>query len=144
MSKTTFAETRQVYPGSQENVIQPDVGVMEKGFVPEYIGGTGQSLPANWLNWLFREIFRLFRRDVVSDGSGTGLFPNENQAIELLAFDRDDSSKYLHAVGYKPQTGVHSLNIISANGLALGTPTADGAQPVTGGSNVVTIGKSRS
>lgn len=140
---TTFAENRVVYDGTQENVIMPPDAIMANGLIPAHKGGRGQSLPANWLNWLFREIFRLIGRDKTSNAAGVGLFTTGDAIIELVAYDKAAPSKYLYAVGYKPISGAHSLTVVASSGLALGTATADGNQPVTGGTNVITLGRSR-
>lgn len=140
--RPSFAEERVTY-GGQENVISVPEGTQRFGLIPESSKGRGQPLAANHLNWLFRTIFRLFRRDTVSDASGVGLFTTADAFITLKAFDRADSSKFLLAVGYKSANSGHTLKIVQANGLALGAATIDGNQPVTGGANVVTLGESK-
>ena len=53
-----FAETYLSYPDGQQNVGSPPDSVLATGFVPETAGSRGQPLPAQWLNWLFKTIFR--------------------------------------------------------------------------------------
>lgn len=140
--RPSFAEEYKSY-GGQENVVPVPEPAQRIGFTPESVLGKGQPLSANHLNWLFRAIFRLFRRDTVSDASGTALFTTPDSFITLKAFDRADSNKFLVAVGYKASNAVHTLKVVQANGLALGAATIDGNQPVTGGANVVTLGESK-
>lgn len=140
-----FAEVYVGYPDGQQNVGPPPDAVMLNGFIPETAGARGQPLPAQWLNWLFQKVFRLFNRDRVSDSAGVGLFTVPNSVIRLEAFDRDDPNKYLVAIGYKgPADVVHTLKVINSTTLTLGTPTVGGNQPVSGGSaNVVIMAMSR-
>ena len=139
-----FAEQYVGYPDGQQNVGQPPDAVLSAGFIPETAGARGQPLPAQWLNWLFQKAFRLINRDRVSDSAGVGLFTVPNSVIRLEAFDRNDPNKYLVAIGYKGAAdAVHTLKVISSATLTLGTPTAGGNQPVTGGANVVIMATSR-
>lgn len=140
---TTFAETQLNYPDGQQNVSQLPDATMSNGFIPEQAETRGQPLPAQWLNWLFRQVFRYINRDKVSDASGVGLFPYANSSIRIEAVDMDDVNKYLVAIGYKGATGVHVLKVISSATLTLGTPTTNGDQPILGGANVRTVGYSR-
>lgn len=141
---TTFAEDGVTYSDGQVNVNEPSGAVMSSGFTPQTADARGMPLPAQWLNWLFRKTFRLLNRDVVSDATGASLFTVADSFIRLEAFDRADPNKYLVAIGYKGETDVvHSLKVVSSSTLALGTGTASGDQPVTGGSNVITLGMSR-
>lgn len=139
-----FAEQYVGYPDGQQNVGQPPDAVMTAGFIPETAGARGQPLPAQWLNWLFQKVFRLFNRDKVSDANGVGLFTTPESVIRLEAFDRADPNKYLVAIGYKGEAGVvHTLKVISSATLTLGTATVGGNQPVSGGANVVIMATSR-
>ena len=140
-----FAEQYVGYPDGQQNVGQPPDAVLSAGFIPETAGARGQPLPAQWLNWLFQKVFRLFNRDKVSDANGVGLFTTPESVIRLEAFDRADPNKYLVAIGYKGAAdAVHTLKVISSATLTLGTPTVGGNQPVSGGSaNVVIMATSR-
>lgn len=140
---TTFAETQLNYPDGQQNVGPLPDATMSNGFIPEQSETRGQPLPAQWLNWLFRQVFRYINRDKVSDASGVGLFPYANSAIRIEAVDMADVNKYLVAIGYKGATGVHVLKVISSATLTLGTPTTNGDQPILGGANVRTVGYSR-
>lgn len=140
---TTFAETVLNFPDGQTNVLQLPDATLTNGFVPEQEGVRGQPLPAQWINWLFRQVFRYINRDKVSDATGLALFPYINSAIRLEAIDMDDPNKYLVAIGYKGATGVHVLKVVSSATLTLGVATTNGNQPVSGGANVRTVGYSR-
>lgn len=141
---TTFAETTINYPDGQQNVSEPPTDVLNNGFIPEISGARGQPLPAQWFNWLLRKLFRLINRDKVSDSNGVGLFTVANSVIRLEAFDRENPSRYIVAIGYKGLLEeLHSLTVISSNTLTLGTGTISGNQPVLGGGNVVISATSR-
>ena len=139
-----FAETYQSYPDGQQNVGKPSDAILAKGFIPATATARGQPLAAQWLNWLFREIFRLINRDKVSDAAGVGLFVTPDSFITLSAIDKEDNSKYIHAIGYKGSAGVaHTLTVVSRHSLSLGTATASGDQPVEGGEDVMILATSR-
>ena len=139
-----FAETYVSYPDGQQNVGQPPEAVLTSGFIPETAIARGQPLPAQWLNWLLQKIFRLINRDRVTDANGVGLFTVPYSAIRLEAFDKNDSNKYLVAIGYKGAAGaVHSLKVVASATLTLGTPTVGGNQPISGGSGVIIMAQSR-
>jgi hypothetical protein len=140
-----FAETYVSFPDGQQNVGAPPDAVLGSGFVPETAAARGQPLPAQWLNWLFQRVFRLINRDKVSTSTGVGLFTTPDSFIRLEAYDKDDTNKYLVAIGYKGDAGVvHTLKVVSSATLALGTGTISGNQPVTGGSsNVIILASSR-
>jgi len=139
----SFSENVVNYPDGQINVSSPPDTTITSGFIPEQAETRGQPLPAQWLNWLFRQAFRYINRDKVSDANGVGLFPYENSAIRIEAIDMADVNKYIVAIGFKGASGVHSLKVISSATLTLGTPTVNGDQPIVGGSNVRTVGYSR-
>lgn len=140
---TTFAETNVNYPDGQTNVSPPPDATILNGFIPEQAQTRGQPLPAQWLNWALRTIFRNINRDKVSDATGAGLFPYANSSIRLEAIDMSDTNKYLTAIGYKAATGAHVLKVVSSSTLTLGTATVNGDQPIVGGANVRTVGYSR-
>jgi len=141
---TTFAENNVNYDDGQVNNVQPPDSTMANGFIPQTASSRGQPLAAGWLNWIFRTIFRQINRDKVSDASGVGLFPYADSAIRLEAIDMADVNKYLVAIGYKGAAGtIHSLKVVSSATLALGTSTATGNQPITGGANVRVTAYSR-
>jgi len=141
---TTFAEEYVSYPDGQQNVDVPPAAILSRGFIPATSTARGQPLTAQYLNWLFQRLFRLANRDVVTTSAGVGLFTQPNSAIRLEAFDRDDPNKFLVAIGYKSLLSIpHSLKVVASSGLALGTATAGGNQPVTGGTDVVIVGYSR-
>lgn len=139
----SFAETPVNYGDGQVNVQPPPDATLANGFVPETAGARGQPLAAQWLNWMFRTLFRYVNRDKVTDANGAGLFPYANSSIRLDAIDKSDPNKYLVAIGYKPASGVHVLKVISSATLTLGTATTNGDQPVSGGANVQIVGYSR-
>lgn len=140
----TFAESTINYPDGQTNVSAPPDATLAAGFIPEQAQTRGQPLPAQWLNWALRTLFRYVNRDKVSDATGTGLFPYANSAIRLEAVDMADTNKYLVAIGYKGAAGtIHSLKVTSSATLTLGTATVAGDQPISGGANVRTVGYSR-
>ena len=139
----TWAETPVNYPDGQQNVNQPPDAQVAQGFIPETAGARGQPLPAQWANWLFRKIFRLINRDIVTDANGVGLFPYQDAMIRLEAIDRSNPANFLVAVGFKPVLGTHTLTVVSSNGLTLGAATADGNQAVSGGTDVIVMGSTR-
>ena len=138
-----FSDTIVNYSDGQQNIAQPPDAVMDSGFIPETATARGQPLPAQWLNWLFHKVFRHINRDVVSDGTGVGLFTTENAMIRLEAFDIADPNKFLVAIGYKAPGSAPSLKVVSSATLTLGTGTISGNQPIVGGANVKTVGYSR-
>lgn len=140
---TSFAETIVNYDDGQVNVQPPPDSTLISGFIPETATSRGEPLAAQWLNWLFRTIFRLINRDKVTDATGSQLFPYANSSIRLEAIDKDDPNKYIVAIGYKPASGAHVLKVVSSATLTLGTALVDGTQPVAGGSNVQVVGYSR-
>ena len=139
----TFSETSKTYSDGQINVSRIPESILETGFVPETKTSRGQPLPAQWLNWLFQKLFRYINRDVVTDANGVGLFTVPNSLIRLEAFDKGDPTKYIVATGWKGLDVAPQFNVLSSNGLTLGTGTEDGNQPVEGGADVVIVGYSR-
>jgi hypothetical protein len=140
---TTFAENTVNYGDGQTNVLQLPSSTMANGFTPETASARGQPLVAQWLNYLFRTLFRLANRDIVTDANGVGLFPVPDASIRLEAIDKDDPNKYIIAIGWKPASGTHTLKVIDSATLTLGTATSSGDQPVVGGANVQIVGYSR-
>lgn len=139
----SFAETVVNYSDGQVNVSQPPDATILSGFIPEQSNARGQPLPAGWLNWILRTLFRYANRDKVSDATGSALFPYASAAIRLEAIDIADPNKYLIAIGYKAATGTHVLKVTSSATLTLGTATPSGDQPIVGGANVQTVGYNR-
>lgn len=139
----SFAETIVNYDDGQVNVESPPDSALISGFIPETASARGEPLAAQWLNWLFRTIFRYINRDKVTDAAGAQLFPIASASIRLEAIDKDDPNKYIIAIGYKPASGVHVLKVVSSSTLTLGTALVDGTQPVAGGSNVQIVGYTR-
>lgn len=138
-----FAENPVNYPDGQVNVNQPPDSVLQSGFIPETAEARGMPLPAQWLNWLMRTVFRYLNRDKVSDATGAGLFPYANSSIRLEAIDMADPNKYLVAIGYKGASGAHVLKVTASATLTLGAATLNGDQPIVGGADVRVVGYSR-
>ena len=88
-----FAETFVSFSDGQQNINQPPDTILAQGFVPETASARGQTLPAQWLNWLFNRCFKYINRDVVTDALGVGLFKTDNAMIRLEAFDIADPNK---------------------------------------------------
>jgi len=128
---TTFAETPIVYPDGQENVETPPPTLMLNGFIPKQVGVRGQPLPANWLNWFFRELFRKINRDRVTDGNGVNSIGTNECFVTLAAVVKTDPTKFIHAIGYKTGSGVPVMQVLSSATLTLGTLTATNT-PVNG------------
>jgi hypothetical protein len=141
---TDFAGQPRSYADGQTNVSTPPESILATGFVPETAYARGQGLPAQWLNWLFRSLFRAVNRDVVTDASGAGIFPVPDAMIRLEAFDRANPGAYLIAIGYMPADGaMHALTVVASQGLELGQATVTGTQPVVNGGDVMVVGYSR-
>ncbi|MGN6704413.1 MAG: hypothetical protein ACTHKB_15795 [Burkholderiaceae bacterium] len=137
-----FAETVVSFDDGQTNVQQPPAAILSNGFIPQTAGGRGSPLPAPWLNWILRELFRALGLDTTSDATGYRLFPTQSAMIRLEAIDLDNPDLFIVATGFK-ESGLHVLKVIASNGLALGTPTLNGDQPIIGGSRVRAVGYSR-
>jgi hypothetical protein len=139
----SFAESVISYSDGQTNASQPPDATIASGFIPEQSSARGQPLPAGWLNWLLRTLFRYANRDKVTDTNGLGLFPYPNCAIRIDAIDMNDTTKWLTGIGFKGASGVHSLHVTGSATLTLGTPTLNGDQPIVGGANVRIVGYNR-
>lgn len=142
----SFAEKVIKFSDGQTNVSEPPAAILEGGFRPQTSDARGSPLAAQWLNWIFRDLYRLVGLDHASRGigAGTGVFRHNDCSIRLEAIDLDDPNKYLVAIGYKGGVNdLHVLKVISSSGLTLGTPTLNGNQPVLGGTNVLITGYSR-
>ncbi len=55
---TTFAEKDISFPDGQLNVVHLPEAIMQNGFIPETRDAPGMPLPAQYLNWLFRDMYR--------------------------------------------------------------------------------------
>lgn len=55
---TTFAEKHIVFPDGQINVVPLPEAIMRNGFTPETRDAPGMPLPAQYLNWLMRDLYR--------------------------------------------------------------------------------------
>jgi len=128
---TSFAETVVTYPDGQINVETLPVTLLANGFIPKQKGTNGQPLVANWLNWLFREVFRKINRDRVTDGLGVNSISTDECMVTLYAVVKTDPAKYIHAVGYKTASGVPVMQVLSSATLSLGILTATNT-PVSG------------
>ncbi len=140
----SFAENTVSYADGQQNVNQPSDAILLNGFTPRTVSNPGMPLPAQWLNWLFRLIFRLLNRDVTTTAAGVGLFTTANATLQLYAVDRADANKFLFAVGYKGADGTAPvLRVVDSQTLAIGSITTSGNVTITGGADVVVTGMSR-
>jgi len=120
----TFAETQVLYPDGQYNIAELPESLILNGFVPKQIGVRGQPLPAQYLNWLFREVFRQVNFDRVTDGAGTGVIDADAEGVvTLYAVVKTDLTKFIHAVGYKVSGAAPVFKVISNATLTLGTLT---------------------
>lgn len=130
---TTFAETSVQYPDGQLNVYALPENIMAQGFVPKQSGVRGQPLAANWLNWLFRELFRRVNKDRLTDGNGVGVLSSadSDSFVTIHAVVKTDPTKWISAIGYKTANGVPAMKVTSSGTLALGTLTATDI-PITG------------
>lgn len=130
---TSFAETQVQFSDGQLNVYPLPENMMAEGFAPKQTGKRGQPLAANWLNWLFRELFRKVNRDRLSNGAGAGVInPTEtNCFVTVHAMVKDDNTKWISAIGYKSGAGVPTMHVIGSGTLALGSLTATNI-PITG------------
>ncbi len=91
-----------------------------------------------WIQWLSQQE----AMHVVTNANGVNLFPTDNALITLDAVDLGNPANYLKATGIKVAGSAPQFSVVSANGLALGTGTITGNQPITGGANVVVSGNS--
>lgn len=128
---TTFAETEIQFQDGQKNVEELPPNLLANGWIPKQKGTEGQPLVANWLNWLFREVFRKINRDRLSDGLGVNTISTDESLITIYAVVKTDPTKYIHAVGYKTGNGVPIMTVIGNNTLTLGTVTATNT-PING------------
>lgn len=121
----TFAETEVLYPDGQYNVAELPESLVLNGFIPKQVGVRGQPLPAQYLNWLFREAFRQINLDRVDDGAGVGVIDAEAQGVvTLYAVVKADVTKFIHAVGYKNANAAPTFKVISSGTLSLGAITS--------------------
>lgn len=128
---TTFAENEIIYEDGQVNVEPLPVNLLQNGFEPKRKGSSGQPLVANWLNWLFREVFRKVNRDRMTDGLGVGAIEGQDCIITVYAVVKTDPTKYVHAVGYKAGNSDPVMNTLANSVLTLGDFTATDA-PIEG------------
>lgn len=123
---------------NQFNVVEPPTEKKLSGWF------LGEKPNRQWWNWLHRQAYLwlqfLSQQEafkVVTNANGINLYPTDGSLITLDAVDLSDSTKYLRAIGIKTAGVVPQLTVISSSGLALGTGTITGNQPVTGGTNVI-------
>lgn len=137
----TFAENNVNFPDGQINVEAPPDSLFLSGFIPEQAGARGMPLVAQWLNYLFRQLYRYTNRIKITDGNGVGLFPYLNSTISLQVIDTGDVSKFLYAIGYRSAdpAALPFLRIVNSSGLTLGTATASGNYPINGGSSAANL-----
>lgn len=131
---TSFAENQIAYPEGQLNVEIPPDTLMQNGFIPKGPGRRGQPLVANWLNWILRELFRKSNMDRLTTGAGAGVVHVDDTdcILTVYAILKSDTTKFLHAVGYKAGTAAPTFKILSNSTLTLGTTTATDI-PIVGG-----------
>ena len=97
----TFAENEVLYPDGQYNTAPLPESLILNGFIPKQMGVRGQPLPAQYLNWLFREVFRQINLDRIDDGTGAGVIDAAAEGVvTLYAVVKTDVTKFIHAVGY--------------------------------------------
>lgn len=121
----TFAETQVFYPDGQYNIAELPESLILNGFIPKQMGVRGQPLPAQYLNWLFREAFRQINLDRISDGNGYGVINEDGEGVvTLYAVVKSDVMKYVHAVGYKVANAAPSFKVIDSSTLSIGAMTS--------------------
>lgn len=128
---TSFSEVTIVYDDGQPNVVQPPETLMANGWIPKRKGAAGQPLVANWLNWIFRELFRKINLSSMHDGAGVGTLYLSTSFIILYAISKTDPNLFLHAIGYKNAGGIPIMRVLNSNGLTLGAVTANDT-PISG------------
>ena len=121
----TFAETEVLYPDGQYNIAALPESLILNGFIPKQMGVRGQPLPAQYLNWLFREVFRQINLDRIDDGAGAGVIDAAAEGVvTLYAVVKTDVTKFIHAVGYKVANAAPVFKVISSATLTLGAITS--------------------
>ena len=121
----TFAETEVLYPDGQYNIAALPESLVLNGFIPKQMGVRGQPLPAQYLNWLFREVFRQINLDRIDDGTGAGVIDAAAEGVvTLYAVVKSDVTKFIHAVGYKVANAAPVFKVISSATLTLGAITS--------------------
>lgn len=121
----TFAETEVLYPDGQYNIAELPESLILNGFIPKQMGVRGQPLPAQYLNWLFREVFRQINLDRIDDGAGAGVIDASAEGVvTLYAVVKTDVTKFIHAVGYKVANAAPVFKVISSGTLTLGAITS--------------------
>lgn len=121
----TFAETQVLYPDGQYNIAELPESLILNGFIPKQMGVRGQPLPAQYLNWLFREVFRQINLDRIDDGAGAGVIDAAAEGVvTLYAVVKTDVTKFIHAVGYKVANAAPTFKVISSATLTLGAITS--------------------
>lgn len=128
----TFAETEVLYPDGQYNVAELPESLVLNGFIPKQMGTRGQPLAAQYLNWLFRQVFREINKDRTTNGAGANVMNAADAGVvTLYAVDKTDVNKYIHAVGYKAANAAPTFKVLGSATLALGTATSTDV-PITG------------
>jgi len=121
----TFAETEVLYPDGQYNIAELPESLILNGFIPKQMGVRGQPLPAQYLNWLFREVFRQINFDRIDDGAGAGVIDAAAEGVvTLYAVVKTDVTKFIHAVGYKVANAAPTFHVINSATLTLGAITS--------------------
>lgn len=129
---TSFAENQVIYSDGQYNVVRPDESILENGFIPKTSGARGQALPAAYLNWLFREVFRKINDSSSADnGDGNASFVSSDfGVVTIYSVVKTDPSKFIHAVGYKVGGLAPVMQVLQSATLSLGVITSSQLQVV--------------
>lgn len=133
-------------PISQQwNVVEPPLEKKTDGWF------LGEKPNRQWWNWFQRTVYDWIAwidqqqsQTVTTDASGTALFTTPNALITIKAVDLADPTKYYQATGIKlpGSAPAFAAGSVQSSGLALGTGTISGNQPITGGVNVIVTGTS--
>ncbi len=125
MGMITFSESIVLYPDGQYNIAELPETLLQNGFIPKQMGVRGQPLPAQYLNWLFREAFRQINLDRIDDGAGADVIDAAAEGVvTLYAVVKADVTKYIHAVGYKVANAAPTFQVLDSATLTLGAITS--------------------
>lgn len=118
----TFSETPVTYPDGQQNMADVPESIMQNGFIPKQLETRGMPIVAQYLNRLFRDIFREINKDRVDDGNGLELINADDEGVIVLhAVVKADVNKYIHAMGYKVAGATPSFKVLTSNTLTIST-----------------------
>lgn len=112
------------------NVVEPPEEKKDIGWVPFEAGAR------NFHNWLFRKTYEwllyVSETKKVTDGDGVEAVNQENVSFKFYAIDTTNTDNYVTGFGYRA-TGAPAYVVSDNNVLNVGTPTAAGNFPITGG-----------